>query len=129
MSDILYDEFNIEDEHTNNYASLLLTGIGTSKHKIKTLEKALKSILTTNYSYPKWKKEHPIIIPQTDISPREAYFASNKEISIEKSIGKVCAEIISEYPPGIPLLIPGEKITEEHINYLKNSRDSINIVR
>lgn len=129
LSNILFDEFNIEDELTNNYASLLLTGIGTSKHKLKCLEKALKIILSTEYSSPVFKKICPIINANNVISPRKAFFAEKAEVPCQNSSGYICAEIISEYPPGIPLLLPGERITKEHIEYLKQNFSSIKIVR
>ena len=129
LSDILYDEFNIEDELTNNIASILLTGIGTSKYKLKKLEKALKIILTTEYSYPKYKKSFDIVLPSCKMTPREAFFAVKDTVEIEKSKGKICGELISEYPPGIPILMYGEKIREEHIAYLKNNRTLIKVIR
>lgn len=129
LSDILYDEFNIEDELANNSASVLYTGIGTTKHKLKILEKALKTVLSTKYSFPALKKNCPIFLPQMVLTPREAFFAEKEEINPQDAFGRICAEIISEYPPGIPFLLLGEVISHEHINYLKNKNKLIKVVR
>ena len=129
LSDILFQKFNIEDELTNHEVSVLLTGIGTTKRKLKTFEKALKSILATNYPSKNKTYISPFEIEKAEISPREAYFAEKEEIETEKTLGRICGEIITEYPPGIPLLILGEKIGQKQIDYLKEKKKSIYVVR
>jgi arginine decarboxylase len=57
--------------------------------------------------------------PTLVFSPRDAFFAASKAVSIEKAIGQVSAELICPYPPGIPVLMPGERITAEAIVYLQ----------
>lgn len=56
---------------------------------------------------------------QINISPREAFFRKNDSILLEESIGYISAEIICPYPPGIPILMPGEIISLEALEYLK----------
>ena len=129
LSDILFQKFNIEDELTNHEVSVLLTGIGTTKRKFKILEKALKSILATNYLSKNKTYISPFEIEKAEISPRKAYFAEKEEIETEKALGRICGEIITEYPPGIPLLILGEKIGQKQIDYLKEKKKSIYVVR
>ncbi|MEM9534100.1 MAG: aminotransferase class I/II-fold pyridoxal phosphate-dependent enzyme [Cyanobacteria bacterium P01_E01_bin.45] len=57
-------------------------------------------------------------LPPQRISPRDAFFSPIKRVPLQDAIGKVCAEIISPYPPGIPILVPGEEVTEEAVKYL-----------
>lgn len=52
------------------------------------------------------------------LSPRDAFFAPKKSVKIEQSIGQISGELICPYPPGIPVLMPGEVITKEAITYL-----------
>ena len=52
-------------------------------------------------------------------SPREAFFAHRETVAIANSIGRISAETICPYPPGIPTLLPGEIITEESLCYLQ----------
>lgn len=129
LSDRLFEDFNIEDELTNSVASVLLCGIGTTKHKLKLLEKALKSIVFEKYSFEICNKNVPMIVENAVMTPREAYFAEKEVVNIENSFGRICGEVIAEYPPGIPLLILGEKIGQEQIDYLKESKKSIQVVR
>ena len=53
------------------------------------------------------------------ISPREAFFAPTEAVPIKKSINRIGGELICPYPPGIPVLMPGEIITSEAIDYLE----------
>jgi arginine decarboxylase len=54
------------------------------------------------------------------ISPREAFFAATETLPLEKTGDRICAEIVCPYPPGIPLLMPGEVITKTAIEYLQH---------
>jgi arginine decarboxylase len=53
------------------------------------------------------------------ITPREAFFGSTKRVDIQSAVGEICAELITPYPPGIPVLAPGEVITESIVEYLQ----------
>ncbi|XP_057980253.1 uncharacterized protein LOC131166044 [Malania oleifera] len=56
------------------------------------------------------------------LSPREAFFASKRRVNIRESLGEICGELICPYPPGIPVLMPGEVITERGLDYLLQVR-------
>jgi len=56
--------------------------------------------------------------PEVVLSPRDAYFAPHATASAEEAIGRVSAELVAPYPPGIPVLAPGERITGEAIDGL-----------
>ena len=56
------------------------------------------------------------------MTPRDAFFASKKKVSIRESLGKVCGELVCPYPPGIPVMIPGEVITEKALDHLLDVR-------
>jgi len=57
--------------------------------------------------------------PQTVLSPREAFFAKNETVTAIAAIGRVSAELVAPYPPGVPVLAPGELITEEALAALR----------
>ena len=57
--------------------------------------------------------------PQTVLSPREAFFARHEVVAADEAIGRVSAELVAPYPPGIPLLAPGELITAEVVAALR----------
>jgi arginine decarboxylase len=54
------------------------------------------------------------------LSPRDAFFGDTETVTITKAVGRVCAEQITPYPPGIPAIIPGERITAELVEYLRS---------
>ncbi|HET9341768.1 MAG TPA: aminotransferase class I/II-fold pyridoxal phosphate-dependent enzyme [Candidatus Eremiobacteraceae bacterium] len=58
-------------------------------------------------------------IPELVVTPREAFLRDYVEVPFKKSAGRVCAEVVTPYPPGIPILCPGERITQETIEYLR----------
>ncbi len=57
--------------------------------------------------------------PQTVLSPREAFFAANETVTAEAAIGRVSAELVAPYPPGVPVLAPGELVTAEALDALR----------
>jgi arginine/lysine/ornithine decarboxylase len=77
------------------------------------LERRLK---TGTYALPK--------IPPIRMSPREAFLAPTEFVRFKASVGRICAEVITPYPPGIPVLSPGEEITPEIVDYLDLELDA-----
>ena len=57
-------------------------------------------------------------IPEQVVTPREAFLAEHVEIPFQTSAGHVCAEVVTPYPPGIPIICPGERITKEIIDQI-----------
>lgn len=62
--------------------------------------------------------EHSFSVPP--LSPREAFFAASRSVSLESAIDQISAELVCPYPPGIPVLIPGERITKSAIAQLQS---------
>ena len=56
---------------------------------------------------------------RTVIAPREAFFAPNETVPAGAAVGRVSAELIAPYPPGVPVLAPGELITSDALNALR----------
>jgi arginine decarboxylase len=57
-------------------------------------------------------------IPQLTLSPRDAFYGETETIPFKESADRIISEFIYVYPPGIPILLPGEVITQELINYI-----------
>ena len=53
------------------------------------------------------------------LSPRDAFFANSKLVNVKDAIGLISADLICPYPPGIPIIMPGEQITVNAIVYLQ----------
>ncbi|MEO6790121.1 MAG: aminotransferase class V-fold PLP-dependent enzyme [Ornithinibacter sp.] len=60
--------------------------------------------------------------PATVMSPRDAFFAARERVPVERAIGRVSAELVAPYPPGIPVLAPGEEVTVESVDALLAAR-------
>jgi len=58
------------------------------------------------------------------VAPREAFLGASEAIPVDDAVGSVSAEAIAGYPPGIPALLPGERITTELVAYLRELKDS-----
>ena len=61
--------------------------------------------------------------PQTVLAPREAFFAANETVPAAEAVGRVSAELVAPYPPGVPVLAPGELITAAALDALREVRD------
>ncbi len=131
LSNILFDKYGIEDELANEKSVLFLTGLGTTKNKLKKLEKAIIEICKNNirlFSDDDKNNSFVPIEPTVRYSPSQVWNKESQQIKLKDSLSRVCMEVIADYPPGIPLLMPGEVIKQEHIDYLSSSRENIKVL-
>ena len=63
------------------------------------------------------------IDPQVSVSPQEAFYAEKECLPIEDTAGRVCSEFVMCYPPGIPILAPGERITPDILAYIQYAKE------
>ena len=63
------------------------------------------------------------IEPETVMPPREAFFAEHVPVSAQEAVGRVSAELVAPYPPGVPVLAPGERVTRAALDSLVRARD------
>ncbi|MFJ3582249.1 aminotransferase class I/II-fold pyridoxal phosphate-dependent enzyme [Streptomyces sp. NPDC090127] len=56
--------------------------------------------------------------------PRDAYFARTEDVPLESAAGRIAAEMVTPYPPGIPVVLPGERLTEPVLRYLRTGVDA-----
>jgi arginine decarboxylase len=59
------------------------------------------------------------VVPETVLSPREAFFAQNETVGADAAVGRISAELIAPYPPGVPVLAPGERVTRDALDALR----------
>ena len=125
---ILRHESKIQCELSDPTNLLFLVTYADTEEKIlrlievleKFAEKFKNNSLVKKISQINFSSE----ISEPKISPREIFFAQTESVSLEKSVGRICAEEVTFYPPGIPSINPGEKITAE---FLENIRQLKNI--
>lgn len=129
MAKILNSEYGIQTEMSDFQNVLLFVSLGNTPKELKRFVGALKKIVVDYRDmFMNQKKRKRIVfphfVPKKEVNPREALTKLTRKIPFKRSVGKVCAEIVCPYPPGIPVLCPGEVITQEIYNYLMNVLDS-----
>ena len=92
------------------------------------LQQALERLVTAADDLP---KPRPIKVPdphelelETVNRPRDAFFSQFEDVKTTDAIGRIAAEQITPYPPGIPVIVPGERINREVIDYLRSGLDA-----
>ncbi|WP_166238355.1 aminotransferase class I/II-fold pyridoxal phosphate-dependent enzyme [Paenibacillus turpanensis] len=121
----LRKEHNIEVEMSDLYNILCLITPGDNQDTVDRLLDALRqlsSLHSGNGDIPAVKVKTPKI-PYLSLYPRDAFYADTELIPLKQSAGRIIAEFIMVYPPGIPILIPGEIITQENIDYIQEHID------
>jgi arginine/lysine/ornithine decarboxylase len=129
--EILRRRYNVQCELADLFNCLALFTIGTTHEAADRLVYGVKELAredrpidvfspsgvlerrlkTGTYALPK--------IPPVRMNPREAFLAPTEFVRFKESAGRICAEVITPYPPGIPVLSPGEEITPEVVDYLR----------
>jgi arginine decarboxylase len=103
---------------------LFLITLGDNRTSLKRLVDALTALAGEENLRQLPETEVSAVIPDLStsvaISPREAIFGSQTRVDFSRSAGRICAEAIISYPPGIPNLLPGERITSDIIKYCKS---------
>lgn len=66
----------------------------------------------------------PPPLPPAPLTPREAFFAPSRPVPLREAVGEASAETVAPYPPGIPVLIPGEEVTPETVEYVVQLRQA-----
>ncbi|OEH93894.1 aminotransferase class I/II-fold pyridoxal phosphate-dependent enzyme [Bacillus solimangrovi] len=123
----LREHYNIEVELSDLYNILCIITPGDSETEIKLLIEALQQLSNERNSVAKKHETQPVHVPNIpllSLSPRDAFYSETEVVPFEESAGRIIAEFIMVYPPGIPILIPGEIITEENLSYISENLEA-----
>lgn len=116
----LREHYQIEIELSDMYNILCIITPGDDEHTIGILIEALETLSQKYYNQS--DADDVIIklpeIPQLSLSPRDAFYADTEIVPLDRAAGRIIAEFIMVYPPGIPILLPGEVISQENIQYI-----------
>ncbi len=118
---VLRKDFKIQVEMADLYNIVALTTIGNQQADYERLVDALKSIARTSGTGYVGPKATAALnkAPELSLLPWEAVYCEKEQLDMKESIGRICGEMIIPYPPGIPVLMPGEVITRSAYEYLK----------
>lgn len=120
--DILRDEYDIQIEFGDIGNILAYLSIGDRPQELERLVSALAEIRRRYQRSTSGLLSQEYIDPEVVTSPQEAFYAAKKSIPIKESAGYVCSEFVMCYPPGIPILAPGEKITADILDYIEYAK-------
>lgn len=120
--DLLRDEYDIQAELGDLGNFLAYLSIGDRLADIERLVSALAEI-RRRFKKPAVNMiEQEYINPIVKMTPHEAFYAPKKSLGLEECVGSVCSEFVMIYPPGIPILSPGELVTNEIVDYIRYAK-------
>jgi arginine decarboxylase len=118
----LVSRHGIQPELWDSENVLFLIGAGDTPETVKALEKALLVEFQSLHTFTLVHFPNPAV-PKQALTPREAYLSQKELIPFRDSVGRICGETLSPYPPGIPAIVPGEIIDKDMIEYINWSKD------
>ncbi|GHT45382.1 lysine decarboxylase [Endomicrobiia bacterium] len=120
IESILAKEYNVQLDYADLFNLVAIMGEGSNKSDVETFVKALENISKKYHGKQKnWILRIPSLATEMVMRPRDVFLSNNtKKVSLKKAIGHVAAQTLTPYPPGIPVVIPGERITSEICAYL-----------
>ena len=120
--DILRDDYDIQTEFGDIANLLAYVSVGDRPKDIERLVAALAEIRRNYRKDPSKTLKMEYIDPVVVCGPQDAFYAEKESLPIAKSCGRICSEFVMCYPPGIPILAPGEQITEEILTYIRYAK-------
>ena len=120
VDEILAKNYNIQVDCSDTFNLIAIMGIGSDMGDVQKLVSALKEISKKYKGTQKnWILKIPSLATEMVMTPREVFLSHDiKKIPLAKSVGHVSAQVLTPYPPGIPVVIPGERISKEICDYL-----------
>ena len=121
--DILRDDYDIQIEFGDIGNILAIVSAGDRELEIERFISSLSEIKRLYSKDPTGLFDHEYIDPQVEMTPQKAFYSDKRAMWINESEGQICGEFVMCYPPGIPILAPGERITREIISYINYCKE------
>jgi len=121
--DILRDEYGIQIEFGDIGNMLAIISAGDRELELERLIGALAEIKRRYQKDKTGMLDHEYITPEVALAPQAAFYMPKRQIPLAESLGRVSGEFVMSYPPGIPVLAPGERVTQEVLDYISFARD------
>ncbi len=120
--DILRDEYDIQIEFGDISNILAYISIGDRLQDIERLVGALDDMRRLYKRDKTGMLCAEYVTPKVAVPPRKAFYSEKVSLPLAQTVGKICTEFVMCYPPGIPILAPGELITREIIEYIEYAK-------
>ena len=121
--DLLRDEYDIQLEFGDIGNFLAIVTAGDRDLEIERLISALSEIKRLYSGDLTGMLDHEYINPLVEMTPQAAFYSEKVSLPIEESAGRISTESVMCYPPGIPILAPGERITDEILRYIAYAKE------
>ena len=121
--DLLRDEYDIQIEFGDLGNILAYVSVGDRPREIERLVSALSEVRRRFGRTKANLMAQEYIDPQVVVSPQDAFYAPKESLPLRETEGRVCSEFVMCYPPGIPILAPGERITAEILDYIEYAKE------
>ncbi|MES1025340.1 aminotransferase class I/II-fold pyridoxal phosphate-dependent enzyme [Gloeocapsa sp. BRSZ] len=125
VDEILHEQLGVTAELPSLQHLTFIISFGNTQEDIEKLVQAFK-LVAKRYQKehltdkkPLWDNSLSKMAYHVQISPRQAYLAATERVMITQASDRICAELVCPYPPGIPVLMPGEVITSQALDYLQ----------
>lgn len=118
MESLLRKKYNIQIELSDLYNIMAIVTLGDRQKDLDALVAALKDISQNSCIVEEEYAVLSPIKPKLVVSPRDAHYSPKKTVKLEDASGEISGEMIMAYPPGIPVILPGEKYSKEIIEYV-----------
>lgn len=121
--DILRDEYDIQIEFGDLANILAYISIGD---RLKNIERLVSALAEISRRFKKDKTgllTQEYLPPVVAVSPQDAFYAEKESVLLMESEGRICSECVMCYPPGIPILAPGERITKDILEYIQYAKE------
>ncbi|MGI6280136.1 MAG: arginine decarboxylase, partial [Acutalibacteraceae bacterium] len=121
--DLLRDEYDIQIEFGDLGNILAYVSVGDN---YKNIERLIGALAEIRRIYKKDKvslMKYEYISPLVVMPPQQAFYSDKKSVDIKDSAGEICGEFVMCYPPGIPVLAPGERVTKDIVDYILYAKE------
>ena len=121
--DYLRDDYGIQIEFGDIGNLLAIISCGDRMMDVERLISALEEIKRQREKSPSGLFDHEYIDPEIVMPPQRAFYARKRRVPMRESTGFVAGEFVMSYPPGIPIVAPGERITPDILEHILFAKD------
>ena len=118
----LHREYNVQVDCADLFNLIAIMGIGSTPRDMRKLVGGLKALDAKAEGHSQnWTLQLPSLATELVMNPRDVFFkppAAVRRVTLNRAAGQISAQTLTPYPPGIPVLIPGERISQEVVDYL-----------
>ena len=122
VEDLLAKDYGIQVDCADIFNLIAIMGVGTTRQDVEKLIAAIEDLDRKEPGHERnWVLQLPSLSTEMAMTPRDVFLQHrSKRVPLSKAAGHISAQTLTPYPPGIPVLIPGERITQEIVDFLED---------